>query len=164
MNKQYSRIWARPLILAAALAGVACAPQESEEAAEATDPKADMAPVTQTEPSPAGQTESSDDAPGDEPDFDSQLAMATQDLATRLGIPEQDITALEARAVHWPSGALGCPQKGMNYTQAIVPGMLFLLEANGSTYRYHAGMTGQPRHCPDSQAQAPAYGTGEAVM
>ena len=95
---------------------------------------------------------------------DEQIRGALSDLASRTGVTEGDIKVRDARSVQWSSGAIGCPKPGMNYTQAIVPGMLLLLEANGTVYHYH-GKAGQSLfYCPAERAQAPAYGQGQEVM
>ena len=89
---------------------------------------------------------------------DEQIKGALSDLASRSGVTESDIKVRDARSVQWRSGAIGCPKPGMNYTQAIVPGMLLLLEANGTVYHYH-GKAGQSLfYCPAKRAQAPAQG------
>ena len=96
--------------------------------------------------------------------MDQQIKGAVTDLATRTGVTEDAIKIREARAVQWGSGALGCPKPGMNYTQAIVPGVLLLLEVNGTVYHYH-GSTGRSLfYCPAERVQAPAYGQGVEVM
>jgi len=94
----------------------------------------------------------------------TQMSAAKEDLSVRTGVPVDEITAIEARAVNWGSGALGCPDKGKSYMMSIVPGVLLLLQADGKTYRYHASATGVPFHCPDTRAEAPAHGTGDALM
>jgi len=93
-----------------------------------------------------------------------QIKGAVADLASRTGVDTEAITVREARAVQWGSGAMGCPKPGMNYTQALVPGMRLLLEANGTVYYYH-GRKGRPLfNCPAERAQAPTYGQGMEVM
>lgn len=47
-----------------------------------------------------------------------------------------------AERVMWPNGALGCPQPGRMYTQALVPGYRVEFEAGGRTYAYHASQKG----------------------
>jgi hypothetical protein len=95
---------------------------------------------------------------------DEQIKGALSDLASRTGVKEKDIKVMDARSVQWRSGAIGCPKPGMNYTQAIVPGMLLLLEANGTVYHYH-GKAGQSLfYCPAERAQAPLYEQGQDVM
>lgn len=93
-----------------------------------------------------------------------QVSGAVADLAKRAGIAADTIIVVQARSVQWGSGALGCPKKGMNYTQAIVPGVLLLLEADGTIYRYHGSTESELAYCPDERAEAPAYGPGEEFM
>ncbi len=95
---------------------------------------------------------------------DQQIKDAVKDLATRINVAEDAITIKAARSVQWRSGALGCPKPGMNYTQALVPGMQLLLEANGTVYHYHGGTGKSLFYCPAERAEAPAYGQGQEVM
>jgi hypothetical protein len=95
---------------------------------------------------------------------DQQISNAVADLAARLNIGADVITIKEARAVQWGSGAMGCPKPGMNYTQALVPGMRLLLEADGTIYYYHGSRQASLFYCPAERAQAPAYGQGLEVM
>ena len=93
-----------------------------------------------------------------------QISGAVADLAARTGIEADTITVRQARAVSWGSSAVGCPEKDKSYTQAIVPGVLLFLEADGTLYRYH-GRTGNSLfYCPDERAKAPAYGPGQEIM
>lgn len=96
--------------------------------------------------------------------IDQQLSFARQELAERLKIEPGEIQVESVRTVHWRSGAAGCPEPGMSYTMAIVPGVLILLKADGETYRYHAGVSRAPFYCPAARAEAPAYGMGEEAM
>lgn len=93
-----------------------------------------------------------------------QVYEAVADLAARTGIAADAISVKQARSVHWGSGALGCPQEGMNYTQAIVPGVQLLLEAGDTVYRYHGRTGGKLTFCPEDRAQEPAYGPGQEFM
>lgn len=95
---------------------------------------------------------------------DEQIKGALSELASRVGVSESDINVRDARSVQWGSGAIGCPKPGMNYTQAIVPGMLLLLEANGTVYHYHGEAGRSLFYCPAKRVRAPAYGQGEEVM
>lgn len=96
--------------------------------------------------------------------MEQQIKMAIADLAIRVGVAAEDIIVREARSVQWSSGALGCPKPGMNYTQALVPGMRLLLETNGTVYYYHGRNGRDLFYCPAGRAQAPAYGPGLDVM
>lgn len=96
--------------------------------------------------------------------IDEQVLSARKALADRLQVDLAEIEVETARGVHWSSGAAGCPEPGMSYTMAIVPGVLILLKANGVTHRYHAGRNREPFYCPSARAEAPVYGQGEEVM
>ena len=96
--------------------------------------------------------------------MDQQITDAMKDLSDRIGVAADVITVKDARSVQWGSGAMGCPKPGMNYTQALVPGIRLLLEANGTIYYYH-GSTGKSLfYCPAERAKEPAYGQGSEVM
>jgi len=97
-------------------------------------------------------------------DLDQKVSAAVADLSERTGIAADDITVTKASVVNWGSSAVGCPRVGMNYTQAIVPGVLLLLEAGGKTYRYHGDSKSTLFYCPDDRAEAPAYGSGQEFM
>ena len=46
---------------------------------------------------------------------------------------------MSVEEVTWRDGSIGCPEPGMNYTQALVPGIRVVLELDGRRYEYHAG-------------------------
>jgi hypothetical protein len=75
------------------------------------------------------------------------IDQAVTDLAQRLGIAPSQITVLVAERLAWPDGSLGCPQKGMLYTQALVEGFRILLVARGVEYAYHGADEGEPFYC-----------------
>ncbi|HVR79568.1 MAG TPA: hypothetical protein VMS99_14390 [Acidimicrobiia bacterium] len=84
------------------------------------------------------------------PEEDTVEAAIT-DLAGRLDIGEGDIEVTDVRDVQWPDGALGCPEEGKMYTQAVVDGTQVLLGANDRIYDYHAGSDGEPFLCASDQ-------------
>lgn len=81
------------------------------------------------------------------PAVDPVADLAADDLATRLGIPADDIEMIRTTKVTWPNGALGCPQPGGFYTQALVSGAQVILLADDRYYAYHAGSDGVPFLC-----------------
>ena len=91
---------------------------------------ATLVPVTSTPAAPNPPPEGS--ASPDE-------AQAVAELAARLGVDPAAITTVAVEAVTWRDGAIGCPQPGMNYTQALVDGVRVILEVDGKRYQYHAG-------------------------
>jgi hypothetical protein len=87
--------------------------------------------------------------------LNQQLSFSKQDLVGRLGIDADAIKIKLARQITWRSGALGCPKPGMSYTQALVSGVLILLDADGETFGYHAQENQKPFYCPSRQAVIP---------
>ena len=80
---------------------------------------------------------------------DEQLQHAIQDLSDRHNLEKAEITLLKQTPTTWRSGALGCPRPNTQYTQALVPGMLYELQIKEKIYRYHAKTNGMPFYCPD---------------
>jgi len=70
------------------------------------------------------------------------LAAILDDLVARAGLQREAVQIVEAEAVVWSDGSLGCPQPGMMYTQALVEGYRVVLEVDGKQYDYHASDRG----------------------
>ena len=86
------------------------------------------------------------------------IEQAKSDLAQRLGIAPDRVTLVSAEEVTWPDGSLGCPQKGMRYTQALVNGSRIVLSADGKQYHYHSGGRRGPFLCTNPQPPVPGGG------
>ncbi|MCA1735321.1 MAG: hypothetical protein LC739_04175 [Actinobacteria bacterium] len=82
--------------------------------------------------------------PGDLPA--SHWAAILADLSSRE-VATNGVALIEALEVTWNDGALGCPQPGVAYTQALVDGMKVTVEADGTRYTYHFGANGPPILC-----------------
>ena len=78
---------------------------------------------------------------------DEILQKAIADAAVQAGVDPSAVTVVSAEATTWNSGALGCPEPGKMYTQALVPGYKIVLEAGGKTLNYHASETGSVKLC-----------------
>jgi hypothetical protein len=57
-------------------------------------------------------------------------------------------SAVASTPVTWRDGSLGCPEAGMMYTQALVPGYRVSVEAGGQHFEYHASRAGHFVLCP----------------
>lgn len=79
--------------------------------------------------------------------LDELLAQAAGDT----GVPEGEIMIVTAESVTWSDGSLGCPEPGMAYTQALVPGYRVVLDVAGEEIHYHAGSDGEFFACDDPQ-------------
>ena len=73
------------------------------------------------------------------PTGSAEEAVAVADLASRLGVDESAVTIVSVEDVEWRSGAIGCPDPSMVYTQALVSGTRIVLEVAGTRYEYHSG-------------------------
>jgi hypothetical protein len=63
---------------------------------------------------------------------------------------------VRAESVVWSDGSLGCPEPGMEYTQALVNGYWVIVEAAGKKYDFRVGGGGSFRLCPPGQGQPPS--------
>lgn len=75
----------------------------------------------------------------------SRLAAITSDLRGR-GVAG-DVAVISAENVRFKDGSLGCPQPGVQYTQALVNGMRVVVEADGRRYDYRFGNGDAPTLC-----------------
>ena len=78
---------------------------------------------------------------------EDMIAKCKADLASRLGISQDQISVVSAVAVTWNNSSLGCPEKGMMYTQVLTPGYRIILEADGTQYDYRTGNSGNILLC-----------------
>ena len=76
---------------------------------------------------------------------------AKADLTKRLGVDPAQVTVVSSAEVTWRDGSLGCPEPGMYYTQALVPGTRTILEVGGKQYHYHSGGQRAPFLCENPQ-------------
>ena len=81
----------------------------------------------------------------------ASLDSAVKDLAERLGVESSAIQAGIPETVMWPDGSMGCPQPGMQYTQALIPGYRIRLSHGGRTYWYHGRKDGEPFLCENPE-------------
>jgi len=95
-------------------------------------------------------------------DLNAAVDAALQDLSERRGVSPEGLSVVEARSVTWANGALGCPEEGMMYTQALVKGFYILLGDGERRYAYHAGSDGKPFLCPSKRSQRPPDDDGRA--
>ncbi|MFK5647506.1 hypothetical protein ACI3ET_13385 [Ornithinimicrobium sp. LYQ121] len=72
-----------------------------------------------------------------------EVQAAIADLAQRRSVEVEDVTVAGWAEVTWSDGSLGCPQPGMMYTQALVPGEQLVLGIDDELFSYHAA-TGKP--------------------
>jgi hypothetical protein len=66
-----------------------------------------------------------------------EIEAAIADAAVRFGVTEPEVAIAGALHVVWSDGALGCPEDGVMYTQALVDGYLLTVEVAGRRVAYH---------------------------
>ena len=89
------------------------------------------------------------------PGAQSIVDAAIADVARREAIEAQ---VVEVERVTWRDGSLGCPRKGMMYTQALVPGWRIVLASGSRSFEYHSSLRGPPFACAPGLAQKPLPG------
>ena len=89
------------------------------------------------------------------PTLESITESVLEDAATRTGIARTNLRVESAIIVTWPDGSLGCPQPGINYTMALVPGYRVKVRAGDQVLDYHASRRGYFVLCPAGMAIEP---------
>ena len=91
--------------------------------------------------------------------LDSVVAAARADAARRTGIAPDALVLVEAQAVTWSDGSLGCPLPDRMYTQALVPGFRVRLRGPAGLLDYHASVGGALVLCPAGRSVEPGRST-----
>lgn len=76
----------------------------------------------------------------------ARLDAIRTDLTNR-GTAVTGLRVVSAENVTFSDGSLGCPQPGVQYTQALVNGMRVVVEAAGRSFDYRFGTSDNPRLC-----------------
>ena len=84
------------------------------------------------------------------------LDVVLKALEKLTGASRDSFESVQATAVNWPDGALGCPQPGMHYTQAPVTGYQVVVRHNGRDYDYRVGGTSYLLLCLEPGQQIPS--------
>jgi hypothetical protein len=85
-------------------------------------------------------------------DLQSIIRAAVDDAARRTGQNVSTLQVISSDAVTWPDGSLGCPQPGVIYTMAPVPGYRMRIQAGDTVLDYHASQRGFLVYCPGERA------------
>jgi ABC-type glycerol-3-phosphate transport system substrate-binding protein len=143
------RVTMRLLALLLGLVLVACGSPNGEAGSDITTTTAEPAPTSTTAlpPAPTTTTIGEIEMPHDH----EVVEAARADLAQRNGVDLEAVSVVRARQVDWPDSALGCPEEGMAYTQAVVSGYQVILQVDGRVFDYHAGSDGEVFLCPSEE-------------
>jgi hypothetical protein len=80
------------------------------------------------------------------------IGLAKAHLATRLGVPLEQIALSSVEPVQWRDAGLGCPKPGVDYLPMPKPGYRISLEVGGTTYEYHADQDNRVIQCRAGQS------------
>jgi hypothetical protein len=105
-----------------------------------------VVPVEITSPPP---TQPIPDTQSFGPIFDAIISLVKDDLAQKTGVSLDKIKVLEADAVEWPDGSLGCGKPGTEYVQVVTPGFRISLEADSKVFSYHTNTSKQIILCSE---------------
>jgi hypothetical protein len=115
----------------------ACGPREMEpgaaEPAATANPEATKSPA-ESPASEATELEGTADAP---------TSTAVAQLASELGVAEAEINVVSAEAAEFTDSCLGLGQLNESCLQAITPGWLLVLAAEGQQYEVHTDVSGE---------------------
>ncbi|MFC1960695.1 hypothetical protein ACFLYO_08290 [Chloroflexota bacterium] len=90
----------------------------------------------------------------------SMVDIARHDLASQLDLPLRRVFVVEATAIVWPDGSLGCQLVDQEFEQTPVPGYRIVLRAGPEHYTYH-GNYRQVRFCPTESVRLPEDMAGQ---
>lgn len=91
-------------------------------------------------------------------ELQQKVDAALAEAARATGLPASQLKVIDAAAVTWPDGSLGCPLPGMMYTQALVPGWRVRIQAGSRVLDYHGSARGNLVLCPVGRAAPPLPG------
>jgi len=89
------------------------------------------------------------------PTLETLTESVLDDAAKRTGLDRAALVVESAAAVTWADGSLGCPEPGMNYTMALVPGYRIRVRAGEQLLDYHSSRRGYYVLCPAGRSADP---------
>lgn len=140
------------LLLTAAIGVAGCVAQPGGTAGPSVSPAATPAatPVASPASSPV-RTIPRVSPPGTPPNGEGVPAAITtavlDDVVRRTGVEPASVVVIKAEPTVWPSGALGCPEPGKMYTEALEPGYWLIVEAGGQRLDYRVTERGSMKLC-----------------
>jgi hypothetical protein len=78
-----------------------------------------------------------------------------EEAALLAKIRRDDLVIVRAESVVWNDGSLGCPEPGMEYTQALVNGYWVVISGANQTYDFRVSRDGSFRLCPAGRGRPP---------
>lgn len=137
------------------LAGILAVPLLAACAATSGSPPPSERTLPSAEPVPSEAAAPSDGSGGlPAGKLDEVIDLAEEET----GVDRSQIEVVLAEAVSWSDGSIGCPEDGMMYTQALVPGYRVILAVAGEELAFHAPESGEFFPCANPIAPAEGFG------
>ncbi len=76
--------------------------------------------------------------------------------AALANVSRDQLVIVRAEPAVWNDGSLGCPEPGMQYTQALVEGYWVVIKAGGQTYDFRVGPGGSFQLCLPGRGHPPS--------
>lgn len=137
--------WTFSVVLALALSG--CAQPGGTET-----PAGSAATRTPARTAPAASIPASQGEVVTRETLEALLSQILADASDRTGVGQDELEVVQAQAVTWNDGSLGCPEPGQMYTQALVDGYHVIVDADGERLDYRAAEGGGFRLCENPNA------------
>ena len=120
---------------------------------ETTEEVTDLDPIEEGTDADGDQDDGAEDVGenGTDPDAEPEVAQAVADAAERTGQDADDVEVVRFEQVTWPDGAIGCPEPGEMYTQALVEGYRIVIAVGDEELTYHGADGQEPFLCEDPQ-------------
>jgi hypothetical protein len=83
------------------------------------------------------------------------LESILKEAAALAKVDREQLVIVRAESVVWNDGSLGCPEPGMEYTQALINGYWVVIKAAGQEYDFRVGEGGSFRLCPQGRGRPP---------
>jgi hypothetical protein len=83
------------------------------------------------------------------------LDRIVDEAAKLANVPRGRLLIVRAEAVIWNDGSLGCPEPGMQYTQALVNGYWVVIRSAERGYDFRLRRDGSFRLCPEGRGHPP---------
>lgn len=68
------------------------------------------------------------------------IELAKNAIAAKQKVDKEEIKTVDIQVVNWNDTSLGCPQKGIIYSQVITAGFTITLSIEGKIFKYNAGL------------------------
>lgn len=112
---------------------------------------AEAAPVAQSTNDKVREGARASDPPADE-SLRQIIDAALSDAARRTASDAGSLMVESAETVMWPDGSLGCPEPGVTYTMAPLPGYRIRIRSAERVLDYHASRRGSLVLCPPARS------------